>query len=369
MQKTFNNFTYNDKCTIWRISFKEKDKEYNLKNYYGEDYNILIYNNDKNYQGNCINNLNCYLGELCTMYYVWKNNLKSDIVGFDQYRRQWTQIDFDKINNNYIQTYTHFEVCDKIINQKYFSEIGCFLYQMLLYIKFYYPEYSDKLNSLLQHQKYICDYVNIFICKWEIFDKICKIVFGFLDYVLPNNQWMNKDKLNEYINFNYNFHININNETINPKRKGAILSKSCRQYSFLLECIFGIIYALISKTYEDPNTNNPLYFICYECNSIDDYNNILKTYKYSVGNGVNFTAFLIYDHINIFKKTKNTEYFLLNINNGENWIRNDKIYNGNYIKFLCKHRKKIVLKPNEYINTQSSIEFNKGNYIIKQIDE
>ena len=54
-QETYHNFTYNTKCNIWRISFDNTDKEYALKDYYSDEYNITIYDNDKMYNGICIN--------------------------------------------------------------------------------------------------------------------------------------------------------------------------------------------------------------------------------------------------------------------------------------------------------------------------
>ena len=59
-------------------------KEYNLK---ADENTILFKGNDTSYPGESINNLNVFYCELCTMYYVWKNNLKSDYVCFKQYRR------------------------------------------------------------------------------------------------------------------------------------------------------------------------------------------------------------------------------------------------------------------------------------------
>ena len=58
---------------IYLVKDVNTNKEYALKNYYSDEYNITIYDNDKMYNGICINNLNHYYGELCTMYYVWKN--------------------------------------------------------------------------------------------------------------------------------------------------------------------------------------------------------------------------------------------------------------------------------------------------------
>ena len=65
-------------------------EEYGLK---GDDNTILFKGNDTSYKGKNINRLNTFYCELCTMYYVWKNNLKSDYVCFKQYRRpfNWEQ--------------------------------------------------------------------------------------------------------------------------------------------------------------------------------------------------------------------------------------------------------------------------------------
>ena len=54
-QKQFEDFTYNTKCNIWTVSFNNTDKEYALKDYYSDEYNITIYDNDKMYNGICIN--------------------------------------------------------------------------------------------------------------------------------------------------------------------------------------------------------------------------------------------------------------------------------------------------------------------------
>ena len=58
--------------------------EYNLKS---DENTILFKGNDTSYSGESINNLNIFYCELCTMYYVWKNNIESEYVCFKQYRR------------------------------------------------------------------------------------------------------------------------------------------------------------------------------------------------------------------------------------------------------------------------------------------
>ena len=76
----------------WKSYFSEEQvNKYNLKNT-----NIIkLYNtNDFNMPGVYqINNMNKYLGELVMMYYIWKNNLKSEYICISQYRKDFCNID------------------------------------------------------------------------------------------------------------------------------------------------------------------------------------------------------------------------------------------------------------------------------------
>ena len=232
------------------------------------------------------------------MYYVWKNNLKSDIVDFDQYRRQWHDINFDKINNDKIQVYSYWNEDRNLINQ-YNDDLEGFLYSFTLYIKYYYPEYYDKLNYLLFKYPEIRNHINIFICKWEIFDKICNIVFGFLDYIIPNNQWQNKNILEDYIKFNVKFFTNANVSDI-----ATIVTSDNRQLALIFEILFGTIYNMISESFCYGAQRK--YYLSYKCNNIEDLNNILKTYKYNIGNGIDVVV--IKDDNNIIKNSNIDAY-------------------------------------------------------------
>ncbi len=357
-QKQFENFTYNTKCNIWRISYNNTDKEYVLKNYYSDDYNITIYDNDKIYNGVCINNLNRYYGELCTMYYVWKNNLKSDIVGFDQYRRQWHDINFDKINNDKIQVYTCWNTSNSLI---YNNDLGCFLYHFIMYIKFYYPQYNDKLNYLLFKYPEIRNHINIFICKWEIFDKICNIIFGFLDYIMPNKQWIKKNTIKEYIDFNSKINI-IKNQNV-----AEYILYSNRYIILLIEILYGTIFNLISESFDYGQCSNC--YILYNCNNEDDFNNIMKTYPYNVGNGIDFIfinnedKFIKYFN-NIVKEDLCTYQNIFSYNDYS--IRNHVTLNWN-VDNIKTNGYKIKLNKNEYLYADSSIELYKGNYEIRRL--
>ena len=71
--------------------------DYNLQ----ETENFKLFNTDDfTLKEDNINYLHDYLGELTTYYYVWKNQLKSDYVGFCQYRRHWISIYLNEIEKH-----------------------------------------------------------------------------------------------------------------------------------------------------------------------------------------------------------------------------------------------------------------------------
>lgn len=61
-------------------------EEYHLKE---DDVITLFKGNDVNIKGDNINYLNKFYSELTTMYYVWKNNIRSKQIGFCHYRRRF----------------------------------------------------------------------------------------------------------------------------------------------------------------------------------------------------------------------------------------------------------------------------------------
>ena len=103
------------------------------------------------------------------------DNVKINLVFEPEWDRDMIS---EEGNNNKIQVYSYWHEDRNLINQ-YNDNLEGFLYSFTLYIKYYYSEYYDKLNYLLFKYPEIRNHINIFICKWEIFDKICNIVFGF----------------------------------------------------------------------------------------------------------------------------------------------------------------------------------------------
>lgn len=81
---------YNRTFAVWLTYHDEKlIKEYSLK----EDDTIkLIKGNNTDVEGENINHLNKFYSELTTLYWVWKNNKRSEYVGFCHYRRLFNHI-------------------------------------------------------------------------------------------------------------------------------------------------------------------------------------------------------------------------------------------------------------------------------------
>ena len=90
-----NEKNYNYK--IWRSYWRIEDKEnYDLTH---TDHVIPFYTKEKLNNQYDINYLSDYLGELTMMYYIWKNNLKSEYICISQYRRIFYDINFDKVTD------------------------------------------------------------------------------------------------------------------------------------------------------------------------------------------------------------------------------------------------------------------------------
>lgn len=76
--------------TIWLTYHDDAHiEQYDLK----EDDTIRLFKgNNLNIEGENINHLNKFYSEMTTMYWVWKNNIRSKLVGFCHYRRRFTHL-------------------------------------------------------------------------------------------------------------------------------------------------------------------------------------------------------------------------------------------------------------------------------------
>lgn len=148
--------------------------EFNLK----EDENTILFKgNDTSYSGESINKLNTFYCELCTMYYVWKNNLKSDYVVFEQYRRpfNWEEagrlpedgevICYEPLDLSQIPVIYHFAI--------YHGKKRA--HDLLSVIKDVCGEKSDELWYFQRGKALYTN--NTFVMKWDDFCKMCEYVF------------------------------------------------------------------------------------------------------------------------------------------------------------------------------------------------
>lgn len=151
-------------------------EEYGLKQ---DDNTTLFKGNDTSYEGESINYLNTFYCELCTMYYVWKNNLYSDYVVFKQYRRpfNWEQlkglpcpgevITYEK-TYLYNPLFIHYAIChgkkraQDMMNLLHIEDAECYNYWKES--KYMYTNNSMVLN-------------------WSDFTKLCEYVFGMIDKI------------------------------------------------------------------------------------------------------------------------------------------------------------------------------------------
>ena len=291
------------------------------------DYNLdqlpsyykLLNLNDLNANGDNINYLNPFLCELCGYYYIWKNNIKSDYVGFCHYRRLYLDLNLQMLEKyGYVYYYTFSSIIkdnftnDGIINNSFYD-----LYQYLKSLNIFDNNnlydifYSDRY--LLGPWKMSC------IVKWEHFDQICKLVFGFLEYIMPDYK----------------------NKTFDDGRMTA--------YKF--EIYFYMIVGI--------------YF-----NNINVYNNNqLGPNKILILNDGNYNK----NDINTFIR-KNTKcgvpIYLLNKKISQediHFVENVFIINDANEIEVNNEQKCIYLNINQYIDTLDPIHFYNNNYTIKNI--
>ena len=82
--------------TIWLTYHDDSQiEQYGLRE---DDVFRLFKGNAVNVEGDNINHLNAFYSEIVTFYYVWKNNVRSEKVGFCHYRRRFQQLmDIEKL--------------------------------------------------------------------------------------------------------------------------------------------------------------------------------------------------------------------------------------------------------------------------------
>jgi len=201
-----------------------------LKAYIIEDYNkfqmdwyLSTYKNyvqviDVTQRDNLFDNifyLHPFLCEFVAMNYVWKNNIKSDYIGFFHYRRL---LNIDNILQNikenpnitYIKGNIYSDFQHVIFPMLEDSSIyNDFKEYLIKYDPFMYEVY----NETYENANNIINGRSIFICKWDNFCNMCQFMFGFIqnfistyrtiDYILFINKEIGLQHGQSYGNDNY----------------------------------------------------------------------------------------------------------------------------------------------------------------------
>lgn len=335
----------NPDIKIWcTYHMPEQITEYNIKE---TDIIKLFYSDNESLKEENINDLNRYLSEIVTYYYVWKNQKYSKYVGFCHYRRHFNCIDFDFINDNNVQAYYSWK--DNFLGYKTLFGFGNPNYckqdvvfnHFIDYIKTNCGIDTDKLireNNLIN----VCSNIS-YIFTWNVFNDVCEFLFGFLDYLgnILNVNWKTIEgisKINDYL---------YKNEITND-------FKIDRQVSITLEYIISayicIKYNVIS--HRDKNDNIPQTYIFYKDINPKLFCEIHKKNAkcsplmiYLLNN--EYENLDIYKYLNTYSMTyKDLHNILKNIRNTDNIF---------------------FLKPNEFIDCDDFYQFYKGNYKINTI--
>lgn len=194
-ENNLNEKTYTIWCTYHDPSMKF---DFNLKN--SEHFKLIDLSNNDTGEYENINSLNNHLSEIPSLYYVWKNNIKSDYVGFCQYRRHFTWVNFDKLEEGQVQVYKKWDL-EFPTRYEAHLDIGIGEYITYMFMKYIFEKRPNidrqKVRDYIYGNKTVISNKHMFICKWDIFCDICDFIFGFLEYFIPNGDWKNPDALVE----------------------------------------------------------------------------------------------------------------------------------------------------------------------------
>lgn len=160
--------------TIWMTYHEDSQiEQYGLH----EDATFRLFKgNDTSVEGENINYLNAFYSEIVTLYWVWKNNVRSKKVGFCHYRRKFRRLmTIEKgesqvllINKN-CHLLSHYKLCHNY--QDYYDIVEILNEQ--------YGEGNQYARCMLESRTFIpfCS----FIMHWEDFERLCQFLFPVLD--------------------------------------------------------------------------------------------------------------------------------------------------------------------------------------------
>jgi hypothetical protein len=201
---------------VWQTYHDDRQiLEYGL---HEDEFLRLFKGNDTTIKGKNINYLNAFYSEITTLYWVWKNHVYSNYIGFCHYRRRFSY--YLELNDN---------ECEVL-------EIAHLSSNMLQYYKTWhnYHDYCELID--LVNEKYGKNnpysenliYNNVFvpycsfIMQYEYFEKLCEFMFDLL-FLLDKKMGLNMEA------------INYQNKAKKDFPYGADITYQQRAFSFLAE--------------------------------------------------------------------------------------------------------------------------------------
>ena len=177
---------------------EQQKYDYNLK----ETDNIQLIDVWADLPNDNINYLNHYYSELVMCYYVWKNQLYSDYVCIWDHRRFITPINFEKLDNNCIQAYYHRYT--ELTPFEYMIHEGINEYIIWQFIKYMIEEKHIDHDHIMEtvFKKPWEDRLwlhSCFNCNWNVFNDLCKFMFDFVNYLIPNGDYTNYESLEQFV--------------------------------------------------------------------------------------------------------------------------------------------------------------------------
>lgn len=183
-------------CKIWIVGTVDGDvNKKTTSRYGGLYYNKFI--TKGNYERQNINEMNRFLSEYVAMWYVWKNNMYSDYIGFCHYRRMIDipNIRFDKLKDS-IQSFFQFE-----ITKKYEPSLIAGDFSFIKRLGYSFPTFMvDDCIEYINTQIYVSkddikSYCNepfetfiyyakeIYCCSWKTFCDLMAFINGYVEFI------------------------------------------------------------------------------------------------------------------------------------------------------------------------------------------
>lgn len=345
----------------------EIKEEYNLK----ENDGIRLFCTTESLGCDNINMLNKYYCELCTMYYVWKNNIKSDYIGFQHYRYLLTYTDLSPITNNGYDI-----ICENAWLDNYYLKLKqCGINDYIIIKCIDFINELTGINKITLYDMLYKDNFeifcgNTFICSWEIFNELCIFIFGLLDYLIPGG-WYNEnnviDSIDIYKNMFYqsNNFYHIENDDKCDYGWGIKVNNGNRLYIFLFEWLIPFYLKVRNYKFFNILSNIRHYqykYIITDAQKIDMYDIFMKYYKMNIFTGVRniciynyhggIIEYLLNDMGNdIFNYCFKYVKLFEDLNEIQNYIKSQYVKNENI--YMCN--------INEYIDVNSPFDFYKND--------